>query len=199
MKKDFVFITDLHIGAGTNVRTGDVYSDLLSKLKFVRDYCNKFNCTLLIGGDVFDKPTIADVYKIPFIELFKSFNEIPYVIFGNHDRLFSSDENNFKTSLELFVKSGVFKLLDYVDFGDYIMTSRKPLKTCGKPQIFMYHGFLNKEDGRNSVFITDLNVTDQVLCLLGHDHVVYDPITFGTVRVIRPGSLLRGIRNDDNM
>lgn len=68
--KHFVFITDLHIGAGVNVRTGNPYDDIEKKLAWTLDYCYKNNATLLIGGDVFDKPTIADVYKTPFIRLF---------------------------------------------------------------------------------------------------------------------------------
>lgn len=65
----FVFITDLHIGAGSTVRTGDVYADLLTKLAFVRDYCNETESKLLIGGDIFNSPSEGFYYFHHFLYL----------------------------------------------------------------------------------------------------------------------------------
>ena len=107
-------------------------------------------------------------------------------------------ENDFKTSLNLLFESGIMRPLEFEDLGDLILTSRKPLTTIGKPQIFVYHGFLNQEDGGWQVMFQDLITTDETVCLLGHDHVVYDPVQIGSVKVVRPGSLLRGIRNSDS-
>lgn len=195
---NFVFVTDSHIGGGANVRTGNVYQDLLTKFTFIKEYCNKNDCQLLIGGDVFDKPTIADVYKTPFLKLFLQFDKTPIVVRGNHCTLFNSRENDYKTTMQLFIEAGAFKELHTIDYGDLVLTSEKPLVVRNKPQIFMYHGFLNQQDGWCQVMYDELITTDEVLCLLGHDHVVYDPVTIGTVKVIRPGSLLRGIRNDES-
>lgn len=194
---DFVFITDLHIGVN-NVRSGSVVEDILRKLDFVKDYTNKYGAQLLIGGDVFDKPTVPDVIKIPFIKKFLEFNKKPFVIYGNHDTLFASAKNNYKTTLQLFIEAGVFRILTSVDLQELFLTAELPLKNVGKPQLVIYHGFLNKEDGKNTVLLQDLQTTDNTLVLLGHDHVVYDEVQFGTVKVLRPGSFLRGIRNGDS-
>lgn len=194
---DFVFITDLHIGVN-NVRSGSVVEDILRKLDFVKDYTNKYGAQLLIGGDIFDKPTVPDVIKIPFIKKFLEFNKKPFVVYGNHDTLFASAKNNYKTTLQLFIEAGVFRILTSVDLQELFLTAELPLKNVGKPQLVMYHGFLNKEDGKNTVLLQDLQTTDNTLVLLGHDHVVYDEVQFGTVKVLRPGSFLRGIRNGDS-
>lgn len=198
MVRDFCFVTDSHIGGGANVRTGDVYQDLYNKFNFIKDYCNQKGCRLLIGGDVFDKPTIADVYKTPFLKLFLQFDAKPLIVRGNHCTLFNSRDNDYKTTMQLFIEAGAFEELHTLDLGDLVITSELPLKTYGKPQILMYHGFLNKRDGWCSVMLSDLATEDETLALLGHDHVVYEPVTLGTVRVLRPGSLLRGIRNDES-
>lgn len=198
MLKDFVFITDVHIGAGSNVRTGNPFEDLNKKLLFVQEYCNTNNCQLLIGGDFFDKPTIPDVYKTPVIKILRDFQQVPYCIQGNHDQLMGTTANDFKTSLNLLFEAGLLKQLDFEDLGDLVLTSRKPLTTIGKPQIFVYHGFLNQEDSGWQVMFQDLSTNDETICLLGHDHVVYDPVQIGNVKVIRPGSFLRGIRNSES-
>lgn len=199
MKNDYVFITDLHIMTQSNVRTGDVLSDLKMKLEFVVAYANANNATILIGGDIFDKSTVPDFVKSELAPVFLSAKHTPYAIMGNHDQLFCSDEKDFKTSAHLWFTHNILKPLNFVDMGEYVLHSQLPLKTIGKPQLVMFHGFLNIDDGKNTVHMSDLQTTDQCLLLLGHDHKVYDPVELGSVRVVRPGSLLRGIRNDDNM
>lgn len=198
MEREFCFITDIHIGAGTNVRTGDVYADIFKKLEFVKDYCNKSGARLIIGGDVFDKPTISDLYKAPFVRILREFKEVPLCVTGNHDMLWNTSDNAYKTSLNLLFEAGLLEHVGTQDLGDLIITEQKPLSIHNKSQIFVYHGFLNKEDGWRCVMMDELATTDEVLALLGHDHVEYEPVEIGSVKVIRPGSLLRGIRNSES-
>lgn len=201
--KHFVFITDVHYGAGVNVRTGNPYDDCLRKLKWVAEYCNKNKATLLIGGDVFDKPTIADVYKVPFIKVLRLFNIKPVVIRGNHSTLYNSFDNNDKTTFQVLTESGLWIDLTgkTIDCGDFYVSNEKPLSKIkqDKPVLAMYHGFLNKEDKGWQVMMPDLDSQLSNLILLGHDHVVYDDVYVGTTRVVRPGSFFRCTRQDDSM
>lgn len=200
--RQFCFITDLHITSSSRVRTGDVVEDVASKLQFVVDYCNANDAILLIGGDIFDKPCVPDFVKSRMAPIFKQLKNPVYAIPGNHSMLYSNPEYTYKTSYAVWVSHGILNDLEQgdVDLGDCVLTSKLPLTTKGKPQILVYHGFLNKEDGPWSVHFDELVTSDPTYVLLGHDHVVYEPVELSpTVKVFRPGSLLRGIRNDEQL
>lgn len=200
--RDFVFITDVHLKGQSKVRSGNVCDDICRKLQFVVDYCNKNQCDLLIGGDFFDTPTVADVYKAPVVSVLSSLKTDCYNIPGNHCELYGNSEYNYKTSFNLFTKAGLWKNLDdcpFIDLGNVILTSHVPITTKGKPQIVMFHGFLNQDDGKCTFRFTDLDTTDNTVVLLGHDHCVYDDLRYkDNIKIIRPGSLLRGERTDES-
>lgn len=196
---DFVFITDTHFNNTSNVRTGDLLDDCVRKLDFVVDYTNKHDATLLLGGDVFDKSQVSDKVKNRIATCLKRLKYKAFAIEGNHDRRYDNSEYFDQTSLGNLVITGVVRLLTEEEYPEVHLTSIKPMKTIGKPQIGMFHGFLNVEDGQNTVYLSDLMIKDNALALLGHDHLVYDPLVIGTVKVIRPGSFLRGIRNDTQL
>lgn len=200
--KDFVFITDLHLMTQCKVRTGDVVEDLAAKLQFVIDYCNEHEAALLIGGDIFDKPCVPDYLKAKFIAIFAKAKYGIYTTIGNHDMLYNNPDYTFKTSYNLFCEAGVFTDLDSVDFIEFdsaILSSKLPVTDKPKPQIVIYHAFLNMEDGRNTVKYQDIQVKSTPTYLaLGHDHVSYEPIQYTpNVKIFRPGSILRGIRSSD--
>lgn len=197
----FIFITDLHITANCAVRTGDVLDDVCKKIEHVVEYANLVGLPIVIGGDVFDKPTVPDFVKAAAARVFRRAEKPIYAISGNHDTLYNNDEFNVRTSYNLFVETGLFT--DFtgktIDLGEYVLTNELPLVTNGKPTVCVYHGFWNVDDGRWNCKTTDVVGTeDEVLVLLGHDHTVYeDEMPRGNVRVVRPGSLLRGIRVDE--
>lgn len=194
MKKQFIFITDLHITTQSNVRTGDYLSDIIKKLEFTVDYANKHDATILIGGDLFDKPSVPDFVKSAVGQVFQKAHWPIYCIWGNHDQLYSTHDKDDKTSYQLLCQFGVIRNLETEDYGDFVLTSKKPLQTIGKPQLAMFHGFLNQEDKGWEVMFPDITIKDQAMVLLGHDHVPYEPLEYGSVRVIRPGSFTRVTR-----
>lgn len=196
---DLVGIIDPHASSRSNIRTGDILEDVNKKLTFVVDYCNANDATLMIAGDVFDKNQVLDVVKNRIAANLKRLKYKALVIPGNHDLRYNNPDQLEYTSIGNLIITGVVELLTTIDYEDFRITSVKPLETIGKPQIAMFHGFLNVDDGLNSVYFTDLTTQDPCLCLLGHDHVEYEPLLVGTVKVIRPGSFLRGIRNDTNI
>ena len=201
MSKKFVFITDLHITSVCNVRTGDVLADICSKLEDVVAYANKEKASIVIGGDIFDKPTVPDFVKGAAARVFRKAKKPIYTINGNHDTLYNNSEFDYRTSYNLFVDMGLFE--DFtgttLDLGDCRLTSKLPLATSGKPTLCVYHGFWNIEDGKWSCKTSDVVTEDETVVLLGHDHVVYsEEEPYPNVKVVRPGSLLRGIRIDEH-
>lgn len=200
MKPKFVFITDLHITTVCNVRTGDVLADICGKLEDVVAYANKEKASIVIGGDIFDKPTVPDFVKGAAARVFRKANKPIYTINGNHDTLYNNSEFDYRTSYNLFVDMGLFE--DFtgtsIDLGDCVLTSKLPLVTNGKPTLCVYHGFWQIEDGKWCCKDSDVITEDETVVLLGHDHTVYkEQKPFPNVRIVRPGSLLRGIRIDE--
>lgn len=191
-----VFISDTHITTSAPFRVGDPLQDIIAKLEFVIDYANSHNAVIVIGGDVFDKSTIPYEAYTAVCETFRKAKYIPWAIKGNHDQLFRCDDNDRKTTLYNAFKLGVLcELKEPVDFGEFILTPDKSLINRDKPQILVYHGFLNVKDGKLTVFIDELSgVTTPTLVLLGHDHVEYEPVTLGACTVYRIGSLFRNRR-----
>lgn len=197
----FIFITDLHITSTCSVRTGDVLEDICSKLENVVRFSNKHKMPIIIGGDIFDKPTVPDFVKAAVARIFRKSKNKIYTINGNHDTLYNNEEFNVRTSYNLFAEIGLFE--DFtgtsLDLGDCVLTNVLPLKTNGKPTICVYHGFWNIDDGKWNCKTSDVITTeDETILLLGHDHSVYDEEhPKENITVIRPGSFLRGIRIDE--
>ena len=196
---DFVFITDLHIDSHSKVRSGDLVQDLKDKIKYVIDYCNQHDATLLIGGDLFNRPSVPDFVKSELAPVFRSAKHVPIVCVGNHDMLYANPDYNYKTSLNVWLSHGIIRSVDNepIEYDNCIVTGTLPIKTEGKLHIALYHGFLNQEDGRNTVHFDDIQTEDQTYLLLGHDHIEYEPLQYkDNVKIFRPGSLLRGVRAD---
>lgn len=193
---DYVFITDTHFTASSNVRVGDYFQDLKDKLSYVVEKANEWNATIIHSGDFFDKPSVADFVKSEVSEILQKAIHKPFVIYGNHDTLFNNPEKNYKTSLNVLITNGVVKLLTKVEFEDHILTSQIPVEELGKPQIVLYHGFLNSSDKYNNLTFADIQTTSPTLVLLGHDHVPYDDVEMGNITYSRIGSFARAIRND---
>lgn len=197
----FVFIADVHLGAGANVRTGDVYQDIYDKLNWVKDYCNKYDCQLLIGGDLLDKPSVPYTYVTPLVRILKEFKYVPYDVFSNHPTLYNNREYDYKTTQNMLYEVGVLRELHTVEYSDCFITSETPLVTKGKPQILIKHAFLNVQDPGWTVEFPDLIGTDDncYVCL-GHDHVEYEPLQIKqNIKIFRPGSFLRATRDDSNV
>lgn len=198
---DFVFITDSHFKASSNVRSGEYLEDLAVKLQYVVAYCNKHNAILLHGGDFFDKPSVPDVVKNRILPILMGLKTKCYIVSGNHCLLYNSQEFNYKTSYQTFVSAGLFHDMDNstVDLGECIITNETPIINRGKPQLVLFHGFLNQEDGKNTLYFQDIanDIQDKVYILLGHDHTVYEPLQYSSnVKIFRPGSFSRQTRED---
>lgn len=198
---DFIHITDTHFALTSNVRTGDLLDDLLIKLDYVINKANEWNCMILHSGDFFDKPTAPDIVKTKLLRSLRNLKHPLVTIPGNHDRLFGSDERYDRTSLSVMEEAGALKILrSPLELEDCVITTGKPVvdTPSGKPQIVLFHGFLNQEDGLNTFFCQDILTDQRCLVLLGHDHSPYPSVPYRNSIILRPGSFLRGVRNDSS-
>ena len=193
----FIFFSDCHITTSAPFRVGDPLQDIISKLEYVIEQANSYDALILIGGDVFDKPTIPYEAYTAVCEVFKKAKYTPIAIKGNHDQLFRCDDNDKKTTIYNAFKLGVLReLKSPMDVCSCVLTPDKSLINRDKPQILVYHGFLNVKDGKHTLYPEDFaGVTTPTLILLGHDHVKYDPVRVGSVEIHRPGSLFRNRRD----
>lgn len=201
--RNFVFITDTHFCTKSNVRTGDYLDDLTKKLDWVVNYCNANNAALLHAGDWFDTPSVPDIVKASVIRCLVKCKYGVYAINGNHDTLYSNRDFMLKTSFNILVESGIVHDLDCgdIEFDDCVLTSAKPIKADQRPVIALSHGILNGDEEQWSFKFTDIepNAND-LLVLLGHDHLQYDDLQFGThTTIIRPGSFARDERTKEHM
>lgn len=204
---DFVFITDPHLTSESNVRVDEDYClTIIKKLDFAVEKANEWDAQLLIGGDLFDKPSVADFVKTSLIGCFKKAKYVPITIRSNHDTLFNSPKMDYKTSLQVLHESGILYYMrnEFLDVevreGQKVrITNQRPMQDCGIPQIGLFHGFLNKEDGPNTFLFTDVPQEDKCIICLGHDHVPYTPVIYHNSTIFRIGSLVRAIRNDDEL
>lgn len=196
----FVFVTDLHFKASCGSRTGDLLTDLCTKLQWVIDYCNANGAVLLLGGDVFDRASVSDEVKVRVFSILRRCVGGVVGICGNHDRLYDNPDFNYKTSWQVLVESGLVRDLAEgdIDFGGCVVSCGLPVVDKGKPSLQLYHGFLNREDGLNTFSFSDIaDVYHDCLVLLGHDHQVYSDAEYSDcVRIVRPGSFQRCKRDE---
>lgn len=202
----FTFITDLHCAVSLSNRTGKSLDDLREKLKYVVDYTNSKDATLLIGGDVFDKSVVPYEAFGMIVDVLMGCYCKPICIKGNHDQLHRNDYNDKKTAFYSLVRSGVVESVEFtnVDFlsgrSGVTITNKLPLTDSIHPTILLYHGFLGRDDGRYSLRLQDIVLSNvPTLVLLGHDHTRYEPLKVSdNVTVHRPGSILRRDRTTQN-
>ncbi len=198
------FITDLHITTTCSSRVDDPLEAVIGKLQWVVDYCNLHCATLVMGGDIFDTPTVTFEAYNALVSVLRSVHRGVYVVWGNHDMLYRNTDNNRKCTLYTLIESGVVKELrqgmDVVLDSELILTSNLPLRTRQIPQVLVYHGFLEQRDGSFTVTMSDLMGCESggtSLVLLGHDHTKYDDVVLPNgVTVVRCGSFFRNRRDE---
>lgn len=194
----FLFVTDLHINTVCAVRTGNPLDDVLQKLRWCVAKANELDATLLLGGDIFDKATVPYEAVNGVMDVLSGCRYTALCVWGNHDMLYRADENARRCALYTLGASGTVGFIDntVVSYPDCYVGGQLPLETRDKPQLLVYHGFLEQKDGRFTVSVSDLvGCSSPALVLLGHDHVEYaDYVVNDHIAVVRPGSLFRNRR-----
>ena len=137
----------------------------------------------------------------------KKADKKPWTIYGNHCTTFNNVENNYKTSTYLLNEDETWRA--FIPGEDFIyedgsgqkckVAFTRPMQNCGLPQLGIFHGFLNQEDGPNTFLFEDVPTEDPCVICLGHDHVQYEPVAYHNSVIYRIGALVRGIRNDSEI
>lgn len=200
--KGLFFITDLHVCSVCRSRIDSPIDAIGKKLQWVVSYCNAHDYALVLGGDIFDTPTVSfEVYNW-LVSILGGLQTSCYAVWGNHDMLYRSHTNASKCALFTLGNSGVIRFIGeadqlLLDNGSIILTSSLPLQTRSVPQVLVYHGFLEIKDGAFTVSVSDLlGCTSDAVVLLGHDHSVYDDVILSNgVRIVRCGSFYRNRRD----
>lgn len=92
-------------------RTDDAHATQLQKFTFVLEYAKKNNATIIIAGDMFDKP--RSWHLLPIItSLLKDYNVPIFCCFGQHDVYMYSELSKDKTNLGILAKAGLVTTLD---------------------------------------------------------------------------------------
>ena len=155
----FLHITDTHFTSSSNTRVGDYFEDLCVKFEYFIDKCNELKAVPLHSGDFFDKPSVPDFVKSRLMQILKkAWTPTPFfTVTGNHDRLFGSDDRFHRTSLSILAESGLIKIINnsLVEFEEcFCSTNWSQRSTHSERQatkVALGHGFLNQEDGLNTI------------------------------------------------
>ena len=113
----FIFTADWHIRPDRPIcRIDEDWIETQEEqLYFITQQCAKYNCPLIIGGDIFHIPQVSDKLKNMVMDYI--LRQETYVIAGNHDLPYHSWKNVSESSFGVLFKSGVIK--DLLDFGAF--------------------------------------------------------------------------------
>lgn len=93
-------LSDVHLRHTNPISRSDNYAETcLRKLEQVVAFCNTRGSTLLIGGDIFDKPDNPIWFVNRVIDILNELEHPAYAIAGNHDLKYHNVENLQESSL----------------------------------------------------------------------------------------------------
>ncbi|PKP53745.1 MAG: hypothetical protein CVT92_02070 [Bacteroidetes bacterium HGW-Bacteroidetes-1] len=100
-----IYIPDPHYGARPISRKDNYNRSILNKLEHAFKVARKNHCTVIIGGDLFDKPSISMLVFIELLMLFEKYSDVKMVILrGNHFHD-GSPESSPLTMLGMFMRN----------------------------------------------------------------------------------------------
>ena len=208
-----VFVPDVHLQEHSPRSRKDNYpSVVLDKLNWIADYVNKEKATCIFLGDIFNAVNMPIIYMYRCIEVFKKFDNVPFVIIGNHDVPRDNQELMDRSPLGLLEKVGLVCYLQHYEMEGRVVVEgfhytqaiapTKQLTDTVKPmkKICVAHVFYE------SPFNQDHNLTVSACVnlgydyyILGHDHTRYEVVEAPSYKVYRIGSLTRGTANENQL
>jgi len=143
----WIYTADWHIRFNKpRVRTDNYSETQFNKIKWICELANKENASIIVAGDIFDKPVCPIEWQYRYISLFKSVKRSIYTIYGQHDLHFHNPNIN-KTPYGILVIAEAIKefgkLMDACNFGEEVPKCKSthlcihaPI-TKDKPPFFM--------------------------------------------------------------
>ena len=208
MSDKFIYITDIHYAAYPANRKDNYNESILGKLEHVLKIAAKNNCTVLIGGDLFDVPKVKYIDMIAIMRLFKKYNTVTvFCIHGNegHDGLVESSPLTFMKMSGLIMDNEGF--VDYshqcrIIFGGHGTDLKKANLLCHKDKynILMTHTTLVQEPVIFDHILIEDFFTHADMVTIGHFHPEQGIIERQDhVRFVAPGSLSRRKKTRENV
>lgn len=217
----FVFMTDLHGRTNNPIsRKDDFPETILKKLRWVVEYANSIDASILCGGDWLNRPDTSATFISRMCGILECAKNPVIGILGNHD-LFGYNAKSFtRTPLAIAAACNNMHILgdEAVDVGDssahiYISGSHSsPLidragrteeyytprkdkpKSTEEVRIHIVHGFLTDKDWPDGVPYTKIDAvkdTDADILLAGHEHLGFGIKTADETIFCNPGALGR--------
>ena len=208
-----VFVPDVHLQEYSPRSRKDNYpSVVLDKLNWVVDYVNKNKAICIFLGDIFNAVNMPMIYMYRCIEVFKRFDQTPYVIIGNHDVPRNNQEMMDRGPLGLLEKVGLVQYLQHLEVEGRLVIegfhytqpiketkqltdSRVPAKKLCVAHVFYENPF----DLEHNLKVSDCVSLGYDYYVLGHDHTRYETVEEPKYKVFRIGSLTRGTANENQM
>ena len=188
----FLFVSDLHGMLSCVGRVDSPLEALQRKLSWCVDWCNTAGASLILGGDIFDRPTAPHEVSNVLRETLRGCRCGEYAVWGNHDILYR--QSLYKPKCALYGFRDFVRFVDEspVSGPDFYLTGVFPREAHPQVVIYVGHAFLDVQDGDYTVSRLDIGgYPGRMFCLLGHDHAVYPAEQCGSAVILRPGSLLR--------
>ncbi|MDD5355032.1 MAG: metallophosphoesterase [Candidatus Omnitrophica bacterium] len=209
MKKvSAILSTDWHIRNDIpECRTDDFIQAQQKKIIFIFNLCQKYECPLLIAGDLGHKSVWPDELKIKFIQLKNNADIDIYSIVGQHDipnhRIEEINKSTYgvlkedKTIIDLSKSESIFKLSDFsISSFPYGIEMKAYRKREGQKLIAMTHQLVikNIKDWPDQKAQTGYNLLKKYPCydliLSGDNHKTFTCEYEGRI-LVNPGSITR--------
>ena len=208
-----IFVPDVHLQEYSPRSRKDNYPGVvLEKLNWIADYVNTKKATCIFLGDIFNAVNMPMIYMYRCIEAFKKFEQVPYVIFGNHDTPRNNQELVHRSPLGLLIDVGLAQPLQHLEMegrvvvqGFHYMQPLEPTKQYTSTlepmkKICVAHVFYeNPFDQEHNLRVSDCVSLGYDYYILGHDHTRYDVVKEPKYSVYRIGSLTRGTASENQM
>lgn len=137
-------------------RTDDAHATQLQKFIFVLDYAKKNNSTIVIAGDMFDKP--RSWHLLPIItSLLKDYNVPIFLCWGQHDVYMYSELSKDKTNLGVLAKARLVTTLN-----------EQPLQISKEPVFFYGCSYGQdvpeiRDKNKFNILVIHAGITDKAL------------------------------------
>ena len=112
----FLYFTDFHYGSNPVSRKDNYNESLLSKLTFILKLARKNKCTVLHGGDLFDKPNIKMTDMLRLMATFTDYSDVRFIsLRGNNNH----DGHIEQSPLRLLEMAGLIETSDNKEFIEF--------------------------------------------------------------------------------
>lgn len=155
----FIYITDCHYGAKPVSRKDNYNRSILNKIEYALKIASKNNCTILNGGDLFDKPNITMNTFIDLLLLFKKYSNVNIITIRGNPTHDGPPEASPLTMLGLFMRN--ITISDGKDFLDL-------------PKTRLIFADNSKDPTNCDQFLS----SDKTNILMTHHIIVKDPVIY---------------------